>query len=366
MHRQLIAGAFVCFGSSLFGQIIDRTANEAQGTLNNIQNNLQDGVQKAQNTLDGNVQQDTGASVLRDGQNQTSVNGQNQTNGAFRSDGGAAVQSNTNLQNNSNRQPGQLNANASSQIQGQSNSGVQQRGNGIQNPSNQPGSIYEANRNNGTQTQATQGQAVQGRQPSNDGPNAGINQNNVNQNNGTLQNGTVSQLGSSAPMTNWQQSSSTQNSGRVYLLRHDANGREFICVDGRMVYFDNANSVSAQGNQANQDQYRSGYGNYDSQNSRNSENSVRENGQKKGQQQGSQVGQNAANNGNSPLATDPSNSGTMTNGEFNSKKPDQASLNNSTEAKKGQNASGVQTDLDANAEVNRPSVNSTDFTPPKL
>ena len=57
MHRHLIAGAFVCFGSSLFGQSTDSTANQTQGALNKIQNTLQNGVQTARDTLDRNVPQ---------------------------------------------------------------------------------------------------------------------------------------------------------------------------------------------------------------------------------------------------------------------------------------------------------------------
>ncbi len=35
-----------------------------------------------------------------------------------------------------------------------------------------------------------------------------------------------------------------QNSGRTYQLQHDASGREFICMNGQRVYFDNQNSSS--------------------------------------------------------------------------------------------------------------------------
>jgi len=41
MHRHLIAGALACFGSSLFGQAPENAANQAQGTLNKIQNSAQ-------------------------------------------------------------------------------------------------------------------------------------------------------------------------------------------------------------------------------------------------------------------------------------------------------------------------------------
>ena len=364
MHRHLIAGALACFGSSLFGQSTDSTANQAQGTLNKVQNTLQNGVQTARDTLDRNVPQTPGSSVSGDGQNRSSLNSQNQIDGNAGNLGNAGVQSNTNLQNNLNRQPGQSNSNLSTQLQGQSTLGGQQRSNGVpQDPTNQYGNTYQANGNNGFQSQAIQGQ--------NQGPYQGQNQyhgqfqgqghgqpmqdwqsyqgqnSRVTQNNGSMQNG---------PMT--------QNAGRVFVLRFDANGREFICVDGRPVYFDNVNAVSAQGNSANQNQYRSGYGNYDSQNGRNAQDPARENSQQT-RQQGSGVGQNSVNDGNSLRPADPSNLRDTTNGQLDSKKPDQASSSKSTESKKSQNASGLQTDIDANAEVNKPSVNSTDFTPPK-
>ena len=60
---------------------------------------------------------------------------------------------------------------------------------------------------------------------------------------------------------NMQQPGQTQIAGAVYVLRFDASGREFICVNGSAVYFDNVNSLAGQGNQGNQ--YRAGYGSYE-------------------------------------------------------------------------------------------------------
>jgi len=167
MHRHLIAGALACFGSSLFGQAPDNTADQAQGTLNKIQNSAQNGLQRAQDALDRNVPQISGSSNLGDGQKQS---------------GQSANQV--------------LNA----------------------------GSM---------------------------------------QNNGAMQNMPMTPTWNSSQNNNMQQSWSSPAVGCVYVLRFDANGREFICMNGRPMYFDNVNSVSAQGNSGTQNQYRAGYGNYD-------------------------------------------------------------------------------------------------------
>lgn len=54
---------------------------------------------------------------------------------------------------------------------------------------------------------------------------------------------------------------------RVYTLRYDANGREFICVNGQRVYFDQQRaSQDMLGRSGNGDErYRAGYGSYDEQ-----------------------------------------------------------------------------------------------------
>ncbi|HBE62110.1 MAG TPA: hypothetical protein DDX19_04945 [Rhodopirellula baltica] len=46
----------------------------------------------------------------------------------------------------------------------------------------------------------------------------------------------------------------------VYTLRHDASGREYICVSGQRVYFDGGMNADATGSQQ---QYQAGYGNAD-------------------------------------------------------------------------------------------------------
>jgi hypothetical protein len=59
------------------------------------------------------------------------------------------------------------------------------------------------------------------------------------------------------------------HSGRVYVMRYDASGREYICVNGRPVYFDNQgmNSSQSQSNAMRvNERYSSGYGSYEAQN----------------------------------------------------------------------------------------------------
>ena len=124
------------------------------------------------------------------------------------------------------------------------------------------------NSTSGFQSQSPQslGQTTQNGQPLDQGLNTG-----ATQRNGSNQNGNAMQFGAPSYAADGRQSWSSQNSGRVHMLRFDARGREFICVDGRPIYFDNVNSVSTQANAATQNQYRSGYGSYDSQNGRNAE-----------------------------------------------------------------------------------------------
>ena len=365
MHRHLIAGAFVCFGSSLFGQTIDNAANQAQGTLNNIQNTLQNGIQRAADAVDRNVPQSSGSSVLGDGQNRSSLNSQGQINGAYGPTGNVGVQSNTNLQNNSNRQPGQLNSNLSTPVQGQSTFGTQQRGSSVPqeqyNQYGQYGNTFQANGNNGSQSLQRQAQPMQAGQSPTQGWNAG-----AGQNSGSMQYRPQSTGGNSMAVDNMQQPWQSQNVGRVYVLRFDANGREFICVDGRPVYFDNVNSVSAQGNSGIQNQYRAGYGNHDLKNGQNTQDQSRNGDQRKTEQQNNATGQNSFGNSTNSRTVDPVNSPTTTNGpEVASPDRDRLRSDKQNEAKGRQNEGETNLDFDAKSNAINPSKTSNDIIEPK-
>lgn len=52
------------------------------------------------------------------------------------------------------------------------------------------------------------------------------------------------------------QPGATWTDGRAYTLRHDSMGREFICVNGRRVYFDSGSRVQGQQGQYQQGQQR--------------------------------------------------------------------------------------------------------------
>ncbi len=361
MHRHLIAGAFACFGSSLFGQITTNPANQVQGTLNNIQNTLQNGIQSAADAVDRNVPQSSGTSVLGDGQNRASVNSQSQVNGTSGAIGDVGVQSNTNLQNNSNRQPGQLNSNLSNPIQGQSTFGAQQRGNSVPqdqyNQYGQNGNTIQANRNNGSQSLQRQGQPMQAGQSPTQGWNSG-----AGQNNGSMQYRPQSTGGNSMAVDNMQQPMQSQNAGRVYLLRFDANGREFICVDGWPVYFDNVNSVSAQGNSGTQNQYRAGYGNYDSRNGQNAQDQFRNGDQRKTEQQNNATGQNSFGNSTNSRTVDPVSSPKTTNGPEVAT-PDRDLLRSDKQNQSTGRLNEGETNLDFNAKSNviNPSKTSNDL-----
>ena len=249
MHRQFIAGALVCFGSSLFGQSVENAANQVQGTLNNVQNTLQN----------GNTQTSSGSAISGDAASRASLNAQNPLDGTPGLSGNAGVRGNANQQNNLDTQSGKLNSNLNTQVQGQATVDSQQRvNNGQQNPANAYGNTYQSPQNSGLQPQTNlrQGQTLQPGQTVNQGWSAGSGQSNGSMQNGSMQNGSMGQSGGFAPGTSMQQSSYSQNAGRVYVLRFDASGREFICVDGTQVYFDNAASASTHGNANTQSQYR--------------------------------------------------------------------------------------------------------------
>ncbi len=362
MHRHLIAGAFACFGSSLFGQVTINPANQDQGALNNIQSTLQNGTQKAQDTVDRNLQQSSGASVSGDVQNRSSLSTQSQVNGASGPTGNVGIQSNTNLQNNSNRQPGQLNSNLSTQVQGQPAQGTRQRGGIVtQDQFNQYGNSFQANGINGAQSFQTQGQPLQVGQPQNQGWNAG-----AGQNGGPMQYRTQSESGNSMAVENNQQPWQSQSASRVYVLRIDASGREFICVNGRPVYFDNVNSVSAQANSGTQNQYRAGYGNYDLRNGQNTQNQSSKADQLKTEQKTSGSGQNSFSDGTNSQTLNPANSTKTTNGsDVVSPDRDRLGSDKQIQAKQSQNEVKTNTDFDVKSDTINPSKTSNDLIEPK-
>ncbi|HUP81494.1 MAG TPA: hypothetical protein VM260_23285 [Pirellula sp.] len=378
MHRHLIAGAFACLGSSLFGQTTN-PANQVQGTLNNVQNTLQNGIQKAQDAVNRNVPQSSGSYNSSEGQNRSLLNGQNQVNGGIGSTGDAGIQSNTNLQNRLDRQPGQLNSNFSTQAQGQSTFSGQQRNGVLQDSTNQYGNAYQANGNSGFQSPAVQrqGQPMQSGQLSNQQNNGSMPYNGAMQYNGSVQNnGSMQNNGSgqNMPMTpTWnssqnnsmQQSWSSQNAG-VHLLRFDASGREFICIGGRPVYFDNVNSVSSQGNSGTQNQHRSGYGNYNLKNGQNTQNQSRQGDQLKNEQQTPATDQKSFSDSTNSRTVDPSNSLKATNSpEVESPARDRLRSDKQNDSTRRQNDGETRSDFDAKSDVNNPSKTSNDVTEPR-
>lgn len=350
MHRHLIAGALACFGSSLFGQTITNPTNQPQGALNKIQNTLQNGIQNAQDTLDRNVPQSSGTTVLRNGQNRSSLNTQGQVNGAPGLTGNAGIQSNTNLQNNSNLQPGQLNSNLSTQFQGQPALGAQQSGSSV-----------GQNSYNTFQSPQSHGQQMQPGQSQTQGWNT-----ETGQNSGAMQNRARTESGSSMPVDNTQQSGKSQNAGQVFMLRLDAIGREFICVNGRPVYFDNVNSVSAQGNSGTQNQYRAGYGNYDLKNDQNSQDQSRKGDRLKTEQQTSGSGQSSFSDSTNSRTVGPINSTNTSNGpEIASPDRDRLRSDKQNESKRRQNDGETRSDFDAKTDVVNPGKTFNDVTDPK-
>ncbi len=85
------------------------------------------------------------------------------------------------------------------------------------------------------------------------------------------------------------------NSGRAHTLRHDASGREFICLNGQRVYFDNAPTMSGQNGA-----YSAGYGGDDPNMNMNQSNMGNESNQNGVNQNG--ANQNGANQNGVPQA----------------------------------------------------------------
>lgn len=165
---------------------------------------------------------------------------------------------------------------------------------------------------------------------------------------------------------NMQQPWQSQNVGRVYVLRFDANGREFICVDGRPVYFDNVNSVSAQGNSGTQNQYRAGYGNYDLKNGQKTQDPSRNADQTKTEQQTNATGQNSLGDSTNSRTVDPVNSPKTTNGpEVASPERDRLRSDRQNESKGRQNEGETNLNFDAKSNTINPSKTSNDLTEPK-
>lgn len=376
MHRHLITATLACFGSNLFAQAPDTAANQAPGTLNKTQNTLQNGLQRAQDAVDRIVPKNSGSSELSDGINSSQSNGQNQINGRIGNAENAGVQSDTNAQNLLDRQPGQINSNLSTQGQRQSAVGEQQRNGVVQDSSNQNGNVYQGNRSSGSQSSAFpgQGQSTQSSQFSNQAISPGTMQNNGTiQNNGTMQNNGTTQnmpntpMRNSSPNSNIQQPSSSSNiDGRVFVLRFDARGREFICVDGRSIYFDIVNSVSAQGNSGTQNQYRAGYGSYESKNGRNMQDQSRDGDQLKSESRTSGSSQSTSKESTNPGTVDPVNSNNRINApEVTPPERDRLRLDNPNEAKGRKNNGETQSDVDVNSDVIDSNKTSNNVTDPK-
>ena len=367
MHRHFIAGALACFGTSLLGQTTENAVRQSQGTPSSVQNTLQNAQQNIQDTVGRNTQPQTGASVSGDASTRSTLNAQNQVDGTQGLSGRAGVQGNTNLQNNNNLDPqsGKLNSNLNTQVQGQTTLDGQQRGNNVQqNQANQNGNNYQPNGNGGFQPQANlrQVQPMQSGQTSNQGRYLG-----PNQFNGSMQTGPLSQSGSFGTSNGMQQSGLPQNSGQVYMLRIDASGREFICVGGSPVYFDNVSSVSTQGNSAPQGQYQAGYGNYDTKNGQNTLESTRGRNPSQIQQQSSGTGQNSLGDRQNAREVNPSKPiEAAKDKEVASPERQRIEADNRSDSKELRDANDSPFGGDVKADITKPEKTPTDDVPPKL
>lgn len=365
MHRHFIAGALACFGSSLFGQTTENAVRQLQGTPNSVQNTLQNAQQNIQGTVGRNTQPQTGATVSGDASARSSLNAQNQVDGTPGLSGNAGVQSNTNLQNNLDAQSGKLNSNLNTQVQGQATLDGQQRGSNVQqNQANQYGNNYQPTGNGQFQSQVNprQGQPMQSGQTSNQGRYLG-----PNQFNGSMQTGPLSQSGNFVPSNGMQQSWASPTAGQVYMLRLDASGREFICVDGRPVYFDNVSSVSAQGNTNPQGQYQAGYGNYDSKSGLNAQESSRGRNPAQIQQQSSGTNQNSLGDRQNSRDLDPSKStGAAKDKEVASPERQRIEADNRNDTKALGNENDSQSEVDVKPDAIKLDKTPSDDTPPKL
>ena len=284
MRRHLIAGAFACFSSSLFGQTTTNPANQPQRLLNNAQNTLQSGLQSIQNSLNQTVPRNANNTVLDNGRNRSSLNAQgpDQTQysnneslqNSVRMQNQQSMQFENKISNENMRQPSPLQNNGMAHT-------LRKDVNGREFICVNGRSVYFDNDDMSAQGNTETGiqhRAGYGNYDLQNGQNPLLQSTPANpfdEQQSTLKgNGNIDDPQSTQyqvqPMPVYQsQPSYSQSNEKVHTLRTDANGREFICVNGRPVYFDNTSSASARSNSTLQNQYRTGNGNGEPQKNQN-------------------------------------------------------------------------------------------------
>jgi hypothetical protein len=282
MRRKLfvssLLSAMACLSSQCVAQVVAPTSNIGQGldsARSAVGNTLQQGADQIRGTTSGQANSQNGLNTQGGISAQGGVNAQNASNtqgglnshtgvgGQVGSNGqgglsqpssnGQSVNGQTNaqgsIQTNPNAQRGQLGTTGQTSLSG----GVQQNGNA----------------NSTLQGQYSQGQFPQGQFPQGQYPQGQYQQGQYPQ--GQYQQGQQSQGQYSQGQYSqgqYSQGQYSQGSGQVYLLRRDACGREFICVNGNPVYFDSP-SMKSQDGSINQivpdvqNQRRAGYGSQD-------------------------------------------------------------------------------------------------------
>ena len=310
MRRKLFASslfsALACLSSQGFAQVVSPQSGIGQAvdnTRNAVGNSLQQGVDQIRGTTNSNAQANVQSQTNLQGQaiggqtttrlqgnagqnevnNQTNLNAQAGLNSQSGRNGQAVINGQTGLnsQTGVNGQLG-LNGQATNSQQNargnfQANSAVQNGQSGVTgqtflNGVAQPNSYTQGQYQQGQypQGQYPQGQYPQGQYPQGQYPQGQYQQGQSVQN---WQGSSSSQMaaGSSMAQNAGSASNGMQQSGPVYVLYHDASGREYICVNGNRVYFDSPSmnqpngsmNQNAQSAGMQQSQRRAGYGSQD-------------------------------------------------------------------------------------------------------
>ena len=335
MRRKLFASsllsALACLGNQGFSQVVSpqsRVGQVIDNTRNAVGNSLQQGADQIRGTTNTNSQANAQTNADLSGQSiQSQSTAQLQGNvgsSGVNTQAGQSVQAGLNGQTRINQQ------NAQGSLQ--TNAGLQNGQYGANGQTHLNGTVQQ----NGY----VQGQYPQGQGTSN------------------WQAGGNSQMaaGSSVFQNSGWMSNNMQPSGQVYMLRHDASGREFICVNGSPVYFDSphmnqTNGAMNQNGQSagmQQNQRRAGYGSHDHlQPNQNQQSGVQDSVSPSLDSQNSITPPALPNNntGTSPDAT-PNGANADTSVKTNA----DANVNTNADANVKSN-SGVNVNADANAKV---------------
>ncbi len=370
MRRKLFASslfsALACLSSQGFSQVVSPQSGLGQAidnTRNAVGNSLQQGVDQIRGTTNSNAQANVQSQTNLQGQsiggqtttrlqgnagqnevnNQTNLNAQAGLNSPSGLNGQAVINGQTGL-NSQTGVNGQLGLNGQATNSQQNARGNFQANSAVQN--GQSGVTGQTFLNGVLQPNSyTQGQYLQGQYPQGQYPQGQSVQN--------WQGGSSSQMaaGSSMAQNAGWASNGMQQSGPVYVLYHDASGREFICINGNRVYFDSPSmnqqnglmNQNAQSAGMQQSQRRAGYGSQDQTQPAQSQASG---------QDGTRPSLEKSSNGNNPPALPSNNATSSSDVSANQSNADAAVKTNVDAPVKTNTEASIKTNADAAVNAN--------------